>query len=139
MKKALLYRLFGIGKIPAPLFAQLNAEGMVLFDEGIKGSVTYRDFRAPRRHANWRRTGFAGSIALTRERLVGLSFSNFVINVPLVDERIRAVHFSVEENGALCMAFDAGLFHADWSGSIECRFRTPEARRLIDLLHKQPF
>ena len=61
MAKSLLYRLFGAGKIPAPLMSQLNAEGIILFDEGVKGSVTYRNFRAPGKRFSWRRQGFAGS------------------------------------------------------------------------------
>jgi hypothetical protein len=134
MAKSLLYRLFGVGKIAAPLMSQLNAEGMILFDEGVKGSVTYRNFRAPGKAFSWRRQGFAGSIALTKLRLVALAYSKFLINVPLGDERIAAMRYSLEDNGALCVAFDASLFHADWSGTIEYRFRTPEAQRLLELL-----
>jgi len=139
MTKSLLYRLFGAGKVPAPLMSQLNAEGIVLFDEGVKGSVTYHNFRAPGRRSSWRRQGFAGSIALTKLRLVALAYSNFTINVPLADERIRAMRYSLESNGALCVAFDASLFHADWSGTIEYRFKTPEAQRLLELLQKGAF
>ena len=136
MTKSLSYRLFGAGKIPVPLMSELTAEGMIVFDEGVKGSVTYRDFRAPGRRSSWRRQGFAGSIALTKLRLVALAYSNFLINVPLSDERVRSMHFSVKANGALCVAFDASLFHADWSGTIEYRFKTPEAQRLLELLQK---
>lgn len=134
MAKSLLYRLFGAGKIPGPLMSELKSEGIVLIDEGVKGSVTYRNFRAPGRASSWRRQGFSASIALTKQRLVALAFSQFAINVPLGDERIRAMHYSVEANGALCVAFDASLFHADWSGTIEYRFKTAEAQRLMGLL-----
>jgi hypothetical protein len=136
MAKSLLYRLFGAGKIPAPLMSELKSEGIVLIDEGVKGSVTYRNFRAPGRAASWRRQGFPASIALTKQRLIALAFSQFAINVPLSDERIRAMHYSVEANGSLSVAFDASLFHADWSGTIEYRFKTAEAQRLVGLLQK---
>jgi hypothetical protein len=136
MAKSLLYRLFSAGKIPAPLMTELNAEGIVLIDEGVKGSVTYRNFSAPGRASSWRRQGFAASIALTKQRLVALAFSNFAINVPLSDQRLRAMHYSVAANGSLCVTFDASLFHADWSGTIEYRFKTPEAQRLLELLQK---
>jgi hypothetical protein len=136
MSKSLLYRLFGAGKIAAPLMSELNAEGIILFDEGVKGSVTYRNFRSPGRAFSWKRQGFAGSIALTKLRLVAVAYSKFLINVPLSDDRLRAMHYSVESNGAFCVAFDAALFHADWSGTIEYRFKTPEAQRLLELLQK---
>jgi hypothetical protein len=134
MAKALFYRWFGLGGIPAPLMSELKAEGMIVCDEGVKGSVTYRDFSAPGKRSSWRRQGFAGSIALTRLRLVGLANANFLINVPLTDERLQAIHFTVESNGAFCATFDASLFHNDWSGTIEYRFKTPEAQRLVELL-----
>ena len=137
MAKSLLYRLFGVGKIAEPLMSQLNAEGVILFDEGVKGSVTYHNFRAPGKAFSWKRQGFAGSIALTKLRLVAVAYSKFLINVPLGDERIRAMHYSVEGNGTFCVAFDAALFHDDWFGTIEYRFKTPEATRLVELLQKQ--
>ena len=136
MPKSLLYRLFGAGKIPAPLMSELNAEGIVVFDEGVKGSVTYRNFSAPGKRFSWRRQGFSGSIALTKLRLVAVAFSKFLINVPVTDERLHAIHFSVEDNGSFCVTFDASLFHDDWSGTIEYRFKTPEAQRLVELLHR---
>jgi hypothetical protein len=47
MAKTLLYRLFGVGKISWQLSSTLKVEGIVLLDEGISGSVTYLNFRAP--------------------------------------------------------------------------------------------
>ncbi len=137
MAKSLLYRLFGAGKIPAPLMSELTAEGVVLCDEGVKGSITYKHFRAPGKAFSWRRQGFAGSIVLTKTRIVGLAYSKFLINAPLSDERLSKMKFSVESNGALCVAFDAALFHDDWSGEIEYRFKTPEAKRLMELLQNE--
>jgi hypothetical protein len=136
MPKSLLYRLFGVGKIPAALLSQLKAEGLVLFDDGVKGSITYRDFSAPGKRFSLRRQWFAGAIALTKLRLVGVAYSKFLINVPLTDERIHKLSYSVEDDGAFCVAFDASLFHADWSGTIEYRFKTPEAQRFVELLQK---
>ncbi|MDT4965377.1 MAG: hypothetical protein QOJ64_114 [Acidobacteriota bacterium] len=137
MTKSLLYRVFGVGKIPELLDAQLNEEGILLLDEGIKGSVTYLNFRSPGRYANWRRQWYTASIALTQTRMVGLRFSQLIINVPLADERIRKMDFSLETSGALLVAFDAGLFHQDWSGKIEYRFRTTYGQAFLDKLRER--
>jgi len=138
MGKSLLYRLFGIGKISEPLRSQLQKEGIVLMEEAVKGSVTYRDFSAPGKRDLWRRQWYVGSIALTKVRLLTLGNGKPTINVPITDERIRAIRYSVEKRGAvLCIGFDAGLFHEDWSGTIEYRFRTPEAQHFMELLPKQ--
>lgn len=137
MAKSLLYRLFGAGKIPEPLMTQLKREGIILSDEGVKGSVTYRNFHRPGSSSSLRKQWFAASITLTKIRLLTLWSSNPTINVPLTDERIHAMHYSLEDNAAvLCIAFDAGLFHDDWSGTVEYRFRTPEAQHFLELLQK---
>jgi hypothetical protein len=137
MSKTILYRLFGLGKIPEHLAAQLKAEGILLLDEGIKGSVTYKDFRSPLRYANWKRQWYTASIALTETRLFALRFSQTIVNVPLSDERIRSMNFSLESNGALLAAFDAALFHPDWSGKIEYRFRTEYGPEFLNQLHER--
>lgn len=136
MAKSLLYRLWGVGRIPATVMSQLQAEGIILFDEGVKSSVTYRDFSAPGKRFGWKRQWFPASISLTKTRLLALWYSNPIINVPLSDERIRAMQFSLENDG-LCVTFDAALFHPDWSGTIEYRFRTDEASRFLESLGKQ--
>jgi len=134
MAKALFYRLFKIGRIPTPVMAQLQAEELVLWDEGLKGSVTYLNFRAPGKYSGWRRVWFIASIALTRTRLRALSYGSPVIDVPLADERLRSMRYTQENADTLCIAFDANLFHPDWSGTIEYRFRTPQVQAFLDLL-----
>lgn len=135
MAQTLLYRLFGVGKIPAHWRASIESEGIVLLDEGIGGSVTYRDFRSPGRRASWKKSAFSGAIALTRTRLLALQFSSPVINVPLDDDRLQQMQFSVEGEDKILIAFNANLFHDDWSGALEYRFRTPQAAAFLKSLN----
>ena len=134
MAQSLLYRLFGFGKIPEPLKMQLESEGIELLAEGLSGSVTYRNFRAPGRRVAWKRQYMIGSIVLTDERLVGLGYSKYIINIPLTDQRICSLKFLEKPNNALVVTFDANLFHDDWSGIIEFRFRTEQAKDFLDKL-----
>ena len=136
MAKTLLYRLFGVGRMPAQWRATIEPEGIVLIDEGIGGSVTYRDFRAPGKRFAWRKVAFSGSIALTKTRLLALHYANPVINVPLDDQRLHQMRFSVEGEDKLLVAFNANLFHNDWSGTIEYRFRTEQAPAFLKGLGK---
>ena len=138
MGKTLLYRLFGLGKISQPLLKQLKSEGVLLLDEGVPGTVTYRNFRSPSRYSNWRREWFTASIALTQVRLIALRPSSPIIDVPLTDERIRRLSLSQEGSTTLVVAFDAALFHDNWSGAIEYRFRTPQAQLFIDAVQHRP-
>jgi hypothetical protein len=137
MAKTLLYRLFGIGKIPEQFMATLRSEGILVFDEGIKGSVTYRNFHAPGKYSAWRRQWFRGSIVLTQVRLVSLLSLSTAIDVPLTDERIRSLRFSVEKQNTFLVAFDPSLFHPGWSGTMEYRFRTTEAAAFVAKLRER--
>jgi hypothetical protein len=112
----------------------LEQEGIVLLDEGIGGSVTFRNFRSPGRRSSWRRNWFTGSLVLTGGRFAAFAFSKPIINVPLGDDRLGQLQCSVEGETTLCVEFDAAAFHEDWSGSLECRFSTPQARLFLEQL-----
>lgn len=134
MGKTLAYRLFRVGRIPEQFKAQMEAEGIVIQDEGFSGSTTYKNFHRPGVYSGWRRVWHTTALTITRTRLVGMAFSNPIINVPFTDERIRRLNVSLENPGTLLIAFDASLFHDDWSGSIEYRFRTSQAQAFLDAL-----
>ena len=53
-----------------------------------------------------------------------------------MDERIHKMRFS-QEDGILLIAFDPVLFLDDSSGTVECRFRTPQAKTFVDMLHER--
>lgn len=131
MPKSILYRLFGLGRIPKLLNDTLRLEGIVVADEGVPGSITYRNFRAPGKYFSWKKQGFVGSVIVTNVRLVALMYSNFAVNVPFTDERIRQLQISVEGD-RLLIAFDPKLFHDNWSGTIEYRFRTDKAADMLN-------
>ena len=133
----LLHRLFGFGKIPRRMLPILEQEGIVLRDEGISGSIIYRNFRAPGRRYFRRRNWFTGSIVLTGERFAAFMFSRPIINVPLEDKWLGELDCSLKDETTLCVRFDPAAFHEGWSGSIECRFRTPQARSFLKRLREK--
>jgi hypothetical protein len=130
MPKSLLYRLFGVGRIPKLVGDRLRIEGVVVADEGIPGSVTYSDFRAPGRYSSYRKQAFVGSVVVTNIRLIALMSSRFAVDVPFNDERIRGLQIT-RDRDRLVIAFDASLFHDDWSGTIEYRYQTSQAAEII--------
>jgi hypothetical protein len=134
MAKTFLYRFFGIGKLPANLVAESQAEGLLLMDEGIRGTVTYINFRGGGRISNWRRQWFGGAIVLTQQRLVAYRIRQRIIDVALDDPRLKQIEFSIEQPETFVAAFDAGLFQPDWKGRIEYRFRTPLSNSILATL-----
>ncbi len=128
MEKTILYRLFGIGRIPKDHRAVLESEGLVLFDEGIGGSVILRKFKAPGRRHSWRKSWFSGSVAFTNKRVIAFAYSRQIINVPFDDPRVERLNCTAEDDTCLYFSFESGDFSDDMSGTVEVRFRTPHAR-----------
>jgi hypothetical protein len=137
MGKTLLHRLFGLGRIPKPMSHILEQEGIILLDEGIGGSVTFRNFRAPWRRYGYRRNWFTGSIVLTGKRFAAFQYSKPIINVPLEDKWLEELRCSLKDETTLCVQFDAAAFHERWSGSIECRFSTRYAPLFLERLEQR--
>ena len=137
MSKTFLYRFFGLGKLPASVLAPLEKEGIVLYDEGIRGTVTYLNFRAPGRYSNWKRQWFSSAIILTTERLFALRLRSEIINVRLTEERFRQLRFSLDDENTLLVAADAAFFQSDATGTIEYRFKTPHAEAFLEKLAGQ--
>ena len=123
-------------KVATVYKSRLQPEGIVLLEEDVKGSMTFRNFRSPGRYYSWRKVLITSLIALTKTRLLALKGSSPIIDVPFTDARVRQMKFSLEGEKTLLVAFDANLFQPEWSGVIEYRFKTSQARRLLGLLPK---
>ena len=148
MRKTLAYTLFKVGRIPDALMKELQSEIIQVSDEGIHCSLTFKNFKAPGRRESWRRVWFGGAIALTGSRLVAMSAGRFttgialtdenglLINIPFTDDRFRLMNISLDKPDRLVIAFDASLFHHDWSGQLEYRFRTPEANKFLEAINR---
>jgi hypothetical protein len=132
--KSILYKLFGVGKVREPLLSELKSEDLTAWDEGVKSSITYKNFRAPGRYSNWKRRWFSGAIALTKKRLVLQQYSTPVINILLSDERFRKIKVSLETEDTLLFEFEPNLFLENSTGQIEWRCRTPHAKNTNDWL-----
>lgn len=133
--KSWLYKLFGAGKIRDELRNELKPEGIIAADEGIKGSITYKNFRAPGRYSNWKRRWIAGAIILTEKRLILQQYSIPVIILELSDERLKKIKISLETEDTLLFEFEPQLFLENSSGQIEWRARTPHAKIIHDRLN----
>jgi hypothetical protein len=134
MMKTIFYKLFGFGKIREPFLSQLKSEEIIASDEGIKSTLTYKNFRAPGRYSNWKRRWMSGAVALTKKRLVLQQYSQPVINLELTDVRFKKIKISLETADTLLFEFEPNLFLENSSGQIEWRCRTPHAKIINDWL-----
>ena len=115
--------LLGGGTLPAELRAELVAEGLDQEEEGLRGTVTYRRYRAPHRRSSWRREWIRAALAITDRRLLVAVRGRPFLDVPWDDPRLEEMEMSVDGD-RLLIAFDPGLFDERRSGRVELRLRT---------------
>lgn len=125
-------RMLGIACLPVEAEALIPADDRILVCEHLFCSVTLRNFRAPGRACNWKRQWFAGSIAVSEDRIIAFRGRRRLINTPFDDPRFCKVSFTADEY-ILYIAHDAALYHDDWSGQIEYRFRTLDAQKIATI------
>ena len=129
--------LLGSGRLPVQVRALLAAEGVVLLDEALSGSITYRDYRAPGTYYSLRKVAVSGAIVVTNERLVVWAARGRIVDVPLRDplrDALMIVPTGQPPDG-LTFRFDASAFSPDRSGTVEVYFRTAAAPAVRQLLH----
>lgn len=117
--------------------ALLATEGVVLLDEGLSGSITYRDYRAPGTYSSFRTVAVSGAIVVTGERLVVWAAKSKAIDVPLRDplRASIAVIPSGDPPDEITFRYNAAAFSPDRSGSVEIHFRTAATAAVMHLLN----
>jgi hypothetical protein len=126
--------LLGSGRFPDGLATSLRGEGVEVLDEGLSGSVTFRDYRAPGRRYSLRKMAVNGAIALTTRRVVVWYGRHKEVDIPVDHALLGALSAALDEPDRLRLSYSAQAFHRDRSGTVELRFTTPEAARLVERL-----
>jgi hypothetical protein len=116
------------GRLPQALRAELEAEGVLLLEERLKGSATYRQYQVPGQRAASGVESVLASLALTRRRLVVHGTRGALLNAPV--ERGGDVAWDVEEAGRLRLRFEVSDFDPHRSGSVELRLDSPRAAEI---------
>lgn len=134
MKKALSYRLFGLGAVPKRVHRLLASEGLVVWDDGMKGRFIANDLNAPGRRSIGRSEGFSGWLAITRQRIICYTYRKRQINIPVDEPRISELHVSTPDPQMLSLSFESSVFREGWLGVVEFRFQTEKALQFANVL-----
>jgi uncharacterized protein DUF1707 len=118
--------------LPEPLRAVLRAEGVLVLAERLRGSITYRDYRAPGEYSSWAKEPVSGTVALTGRRLQVWTGDAKRVDVPFDHPMRAAVSLSVENSNRLRIALTPHE-DANWTGRMELRFTTPHATAIAEL------
>jgi hypothetical protein len=129
-----LRRLFlGRGRLPEPLRAQILADDVLLLEEGLFGSVTYRHYRAPGKRMSFAKHATSAAIAITSTRLVVWAGGMKQIDVPDAHPLRTTINVRLETPGRVRFTYDAGATNTALSGQVDVRLHTGRAARIAEL------
>lgn len=126
--------LFGSGRLPRMVRAQVAGEDVLLLEEGLTGTLTFRNYKAPGKRSKLRKVGIAGAVCVTDQRLLIWGARGKLVDVPRDDERFGAIEVSAEEPDKVLIAWEASLFHDNRSGRVEVRLHAVQAERVVELV-----
>jgi hypothetical protein len=127
---------FGSGRLPKMVRGQIESEDVLLLEEGLLGSITYRRYRAPGKRARLKKVGIAGAVCVTDRRLLVWGARGKLIDVPFDDERFAAIEVAAEEPDRVLFAWENSVFHSKRSGRVEVRLHPLGANQVLVLLQR---
>jgi hypothetical protein len=134
----LLSLLLGGGELKPKLKAELEAEGLVLVEEKLKGSIRYTHFKAPGKRFHGKIVPLRLGIGISERRLViyGGWASSEIVDSPFDSPRFSAVDIALEGADAIVVRVDYGRMDAaeaaGVSGEIAIRIRTVNAASIVE-------
>jgi hypothetical protein len=129
MSKALMHRLFGLGKMPADVRAQLPGERELYFTEGIRISI-HRKGRVPGAASSGGVRMVCGSFAVTDQRVVGYRGRARLVHVPFDVTSGGPAHLTLDDTG-LHVDFDLDEIHPSCRGELRIHFREELAPEVL--------
>lgn len=123
----------GNGRLRPELRAALEAEGVVLIEEGLVGSLRYKNYRAPGKRFNGKITGEGMGMGISSKRLVLYCRSGKakLLDVEFSNPRLQFLEVSQDGDAALMFRIDYDRADVEKvSGEMKIRVRTPNARQI---------
>lgn len=132
---SLFARPSGSGRLPPEIRAELATHDVLFLEEGLKGSITHRNYRAAGQYTWLSKRSIRAALAITADRVViALSPMYKELDVPRSGPWLRVITATAEHPDVVCISWQAGAFHRDRSGTEEVRLRTADAGRIADIL-----
>src|ERR687895_2927678 len=129
--------LLGSGTLKPELRKELEAEGLVLIEEGLPGSVRYTHFKAPGRRFHGKVTPERMALGISRKRFVIYCKSGRanLADSEFTSPNLRGLDVSVEGDDRLIVTVDYDKLDVERvSGQVALHMRTENARRIADEL-----
>jgi len=135
---ALWARMLGLGsgKLSPQLLAELEAEGLVLVEEDLGGSLRYDHFKAPGRRSHGKIVPQRFAVGISEERFVVYCRSGRVklADSPFSNPRLQGIEITADGDRLEILVDYDRLEVPDVSGQIRIRIRAATAAAIADQL-----
>jgi hypothetical protein len=122
--------LFGRGRLSDAVHAELESEGIIHREDGLRGSITYRHYRAPGQRSNWSKEAIRASFVVTRQRLGVFVRGRPFVNVAFDDPRFSRLDLRVDGASLTIDVDDASVSTTAPPARSPRRCAAPTLRRL---------
>jgi hypothetical protein len=129
--------LLGKGTLRPDLRAALEAEGLVLLEEGLSGSLRYKRFKAPGRRHHGKVTPERMALGISEKRFVLYCRSGRVklADTEFANPRLGMVDVGLEGDDTVAIRVDYDRSgEPKVSGEITMRAKTPNAPSIVEQL-----
>ncbi|GAX59363.1 protease [Candidatus Scalindua japonica] len=132
MSKSLLYRLFGLRKVPARARERLENEGIVFDEEGTSCALYYKNFRCSHKYSGrgWESLA-VGSLVITR-RSFYIQFPYMILCDKPVEDVVKYLELELKGPDKLVMKFEVEKIFEPSTGSLTCYWRTDNASAIFN-------
>ena len=132
MGKSILYRLFGLRKVPIETRTRLMNEGIIFDEEGTSCALSYRKFRGPRNYSGrgWE-SGAVGTLVIT-QRTFYVQFPYMIFCDRPIEEAVQHLELELKGPARLVMKFGVEELFEQATGQLTCYWRTDNAAAILD-------
>ncbi|MFA5995556.1 MAG: hypothetical protein WCW27_01190 [Patescibacteria group bacterium] len=122
MPKSLLYKFFGLGKMPEKIKQTLINDQLIYLEEGVSFSIKYTDYQAPGRRFYHKKSWWVAALGFSNNFFVVSTQRKILINMAIKDKKFSQLKF-YQDQATLLIKFNSAVFNNTTSGEIELRFR----------------
>ncbi len=132
MAKSILYRIFGIRKVPKEIRTRLENECIVFDEEGMSCALSFRKFRGTHRSSGrgWN-DGAVGTLVISKQ--------TFYVQLPFmiacekpIKEAIKHLEVELQGPKKLAMKFGVERLFEQSTGELTCYWRTENASAIMN-------
>jgi len=132
MSKSILYRIFGLRKVPKEIRSRLESEDIVFDEEGTSCGLAFLKFRGTHKSSERGiQNGMVGTLVITKK--------TFYLDLPFmihcekpIEDAVQYIELELNDDTKLVMKFEVEKLFDKSSGELTCYWHTDNASAIMD-------